>query len=55
VGVLLEQDSVKKRMRFLAMVEALRGQVLPVRPGRSFPRNKGLFADKYCNTRKRCY
>lgn len=55
LGVLLERDNVVKCVRFLAMVEALRGQVLPVRSGRSFPRNKGLFAGKYCNTRKRCY
>jgi hypothetical protein len=55
VGILLESDNVGKRMRFLAMIDALRREVLPVRPDRHFPRNKGLFSGKYCNTRKRCY
>jgi len=55
VGVLLEQDKVRKRERFLAMIEAIRGQVLPVRPDRHFPRNKGFFAGKYSNNRKRYY
>ncbi|MCL2477101.1 transposase, partial [Candidatus Bathycorpusculum sp.] len=55
VGVLLETNGVRKRERFLAMIEMLKMQVLPVRPDRSFVRNKGNFAGKYCNTRKRCY
>jgi len=55
IGVLLEVDLEVKRVRFFAMIESLRREVLPVLPDRHFARNKGNFAGKYCNTRKRCY
>lgn len=55
IGVLLESDLGRKWERFFVMIEALRWEVLPVRPDRSFVRRKGRFAGKYCSTRKRCY
>jgi len=53
--VVLDPDRVRGEARFLAMVSLVERQVLPVRPDRHFPRNKGNFAGKYCNTHKRCY
>ena len=55
IGVLLESDLGRKWERFFVMIEALRWEVLPVRPDRSFVCRKGRFAGKYCSTRKRCY
>ena len=55
IRVVLEPDIKKKRAKMLKMVEEIQKQVLPVRPGRHFPRHKGNFAGKFSNNHKRCY
>lgn len=55
LGALVESDFVRREGLFLGMVEALVGVVLPVRPGRHFPRVRRRLASKFSNTRKRCF
>jgi hypothetical protein len=55
IKALLEPDEGRKEYLFMQMVDDIQRHVLPVRPGRHFPRHKGNFAGKYSNTHKRCY
>lgn len=56
VKAILEPDKDIKSEIFMRMVDEIKENVLPVRPGRSFDRNtKGSRANKYSNTHKRCY
>ena len=55
VRALLEIDKDKKASIFTNMVSEIQRHVLPVRPKRHYPRAKGVSANKYPNTNKRCY
>jgi len=55
IKAILEPDRDKKSDLFMRMVSEIQEHVLPVRPGRHYPRRKGNFAGKYSNTYKRCY
>jgi hypothetical protein len=55
IRALLESDIDKRTAMFTGMVNEIQKQVLPVRPGRHFNRNKSLLSGKYSNTHKRCY
>ena len=55
VKALLETDKDKKTRIFTTMVSEIQSHVLPVRPDRHYPRKKGVTANKYPNSHKRCY
>jgi hypothetical protein len=55
VKALLEPDKDRKAYLFSLMIAEIQKNVLPVRPGRHFNRNKNLSSGKYSNTHKRSY
>jgi len=56
IKALLEPDIDKRSIIFMRMVDEIKKQVLPVRPGRHYPRRNGYCAsENYPNTHKRCY
>jgi hypothetical protein len=55
IKIVLEPDIEVKRTKMLNMVEEIQEELLSVRYGRHYPRNKGNCAGKYPNNRKRCY
>ncbi|MEC0232668.1 IS4 family transposase [Paenibacillus alba] len=55
IHVILEKDHNKRKKRMEALIEEIKKNLLPVRKGRRYPRNKGNYAGNYSNTRKRSY
>jgi hypothetical protein len=55
IEALLAQDEAKRQQMWQSMVEEVRANVLPVRPGRHYERHKGNLSGKYHNNRKRSF
>lgn len=55
IRALLEDDPDAKELLFMRMYKDILGNVVPVRPGRSYPRRKGLSASKFPVTHKRSF
>ena len=55
IYILLEKDRKKKNALFLRLYEDISKNIVPVRPGRSYKRTKGVLAGKYSNTHKPAY
>lgn len=55
IHVLIEKSDRMRRKRMNDIVEEIKSNLLPVRKGRVYPRNKGNYAGKYPNSRKRSY
>ena len=55
VKAILEPNEQRKTEIFNAMVDDIRSNLLPVRPGRHYERNKSKLNGKYSNTRKRSF
>jgi hypothetical protein len=55
IAAILADSYELKDALFKQMIDEALIEVLPVRPGRHFKRNKGVFAGKFSNTRKRSF
>ncbi|MNW51069.1 Transposase DDE domain protein [compost metagenome] len=55
IYVIIERNEHKRKKRMKAIIEEIKSNLLPVRKDRHYPRNKGKFAGKYSNSRKRSY
>lgn len=54
IRILLEDDAAKREAAFQRLVHQLQRNVIPVRPGRTAPRNKRPRRNKYPPNRRRC-
>ena len=54
VLMMLEEDKSKRSEMFQDIMEKISHNKIPIRPGRSKPRKKGLKSNKYPLNQKRC-
>lgn len=52
--MLLEGDPKRREAIFHGIMQEISRSKVPIRPGRSYPRNMGLKANKNCLNQKRC-
>lgn len=55
IKVILEDDEEKKENRYLKMIEEIRKNIIPIRPGRSNQRNKNPKSQKYPMNKKKSF
>jgi len=55
INAILETDEARKTDLFASMVSEIQCNLLPVRPGRHYERNKSILHGKYSNSHKRSF